>query len=88
LKKNEYWRTRVFRDGENRYIEGVIRPALADLAQARQHLLDQMPEERSGDEETVALFQAEIARMDSFEARLNQHLKQTRDRFARLMKSR
>lgn len=85
MKKNEYWRTRFFRDGETRYIESVIRPALADLAQARRGLVARMPDERSGDAETAALFQAEIERMDAFEARLNQHLKHTSGRFARLL---
>lgn len=88
MRKNDYWRNRIFRDGEQRYIDQVLRPAFDQLAESRRHLLERMPDERSEDTEIVALFQAEIARIDSFEARLNQHLKHTNERFARLAQRR
>lgn len=84
MRKNDHWRNRILQEAEQRNIGDVLRPAMATLAESRRRLLDQTPDQRSGDHDTVALFQAELARMETFEARLNLHLQHTRNRFAQL----
>jgi hypothetical protein len=83
-QKEDYWRTRILRDGEKRYIDLVIRPALEDLDATRTRLAEKMPDDQSGDNEIIALFQAEIERINAVEARLRAHMGDTIDRFSRL----
>lgn len=82
-KKQDYWRTRILFEGEQRYLDQVIRPALDDLASTRTRLTEKMPDAESGDADIVALFQAEIERVDAVEARLRGHMSDTVNRFGR-----
>lgn len=77
------WRTRLFRDGKERYIDEVIRPALADLAETRRRLPERMPGGHAGGEEAVALSQTEIERINAVEARLRVHMSDTVNRSSR-----
>lgn len=82
-QKIGYWRTQILRDSEQRYIDLVLRPALEDLRATRGRLIEKMPNEESGDADIIALFQAEIERIDGMEARLRAHMGDTVQRFAR-----
>jgi hypothetical protein len=83
MEKSDYWRWRIFEEAEERYLEQVIRPALADLESTRESLRAKLDEREIKDDETVALFEVEIARVDAFERKLNEHVRETRERFGR-----
>jgi len=81
MRKDDYWLSRILRDGEARYLERVLRPALADLERTRAHFAERMSE--TTDAEASALFQAEIERIDTVDTRLRGHFRDTLSRFSR-----
>jgi hypothetical protein len=83
MEKTDNWRWRIFEEAEERYVEQVIRPALADLENTRASLQAKLDGGEIKDDETAALFHAEIQRVNGFERKLHEHVKDTRERFAR-----
>lgn len=82
-KKQGYWRTDILQGSQQRYLDLVLQPALEELRATRGRLQEKMPDEKSGDADIVALFQAEIERVDAMEARLRAHMGETVERFSR-----
>jgi|GEM_PF-5299219 len=82
-KKTKDWKSRILEAGEQRYIREVIRPALAEVKTARAELKARMPKGKNADADKVALFKAEMERMNTFESRIQAHLKDTQGRFSK-----
>ena len=76
------WRTKLFRDGEMRYMNSVIKPALSDLSSAKTQLKTQYSAAIKTDPRKASLIDAEIRRIDAFQVKLNKHASEVKVRFA------
>lgn len=76
------WRTKLFKDGEMRYMNSVIKPALSDLSSAKTQLKTQYSATLRADPRKAALIDSELRRIDAFEVKLNKHATDVRARFA------
>lgn len=82
MRKLNQWKNKILTDSEKRYVTEVLEPTLAALADAKKALKAQMPAATKDNDVEVKLYEAELAEMDKFKARVENHMKGVHQRFS------
>jgi hypothetical protein len=82
MRKLNQWKNKILTDSEKRYVTEVLEPTLTALADAKKALKAQMPAAAAGNDVEIKLYEAELAEMDKFKARVESHMKGVSQRFS------